>query len=195
MKYKILFLIVLFLSSCLCGEEAAALPAGADPAPAAVKDGYALLNSLLTLFDNLYPPGTSKGGGFAVVNERLDQLAADVKAAREASLIDNIFFNRYRRMLTVFKMIVTPVVKNELFENPFVQTLTDFVWDVTYVRWTWGEKDGIAKMSAALEEEFVQLQFYLDSREAREEFKKKIGSRILPPPPAPKKKSEEKKPE
>jgi hypothetical protein len=190
MKYKILMVIILFLAFCLPGEEATALAAGADTAPtaAAVKDGYALLNSLLTLFDNLTTSsGTSKGGGFAVVNERLDQLAIDVKAAREASLIDNIFFNRYRRMLTVFKMIVTPVVKNELFENPFVQTLTDFVWDVTYVKWTWGEKDGIAKMTAALEEEFVQLQFYLDSRAAREEFKKKIGSKILPPPPANKK--------
>jgi hypothetical protein len=189
MKYKILMVIILFLAFCLPGEEAAALAAGADPAPAAaaVKDGYALLNSLLTLFDNLIPSGTSKGGGFAVVNERLDQLAIDAKMTREANLIDNIFFSRYRRMLTVFKMIVTPVVKNELFENPFVQTLTDFVWDVTYVKWTWGEKDGIAKMSAALEEEFVQLQFYLDSREAREELKKKIGSRILPPPPANKK--------
>lgn len=33
-----------------------------------------------------------------------------------------------------------------------------------------------------MEEEFVQMQFYLDSRQAREEFKKKIGKRILPPP-------------
>ncbi|MCX6555980.1 MAG: hypothetical protein NTW95_00875 [Candidatus Aminicenantes bacterium] len=189
MKYKILVLFILSIAFFLHGEEAVALAPGADPAPATatVKDGYALLNSLLTLFDNLTTSGTSKGGGFAVVNERLDQLAIDAKMTREANLIDNIFFNRYRRMLTVFKMIVTPVVKNELFENPFVKALTDFVWDVTYVRWTWGEKDGIAKMAAALEEEFVQLQFYLDSRQAREEFKKKIGSRILPPPPANKK--------
>lgn len=190
MKIKILVLLILSMSLCLQSEETVVLVPAADaaPAPAAVKDGYALLNSLLTLFDNLYPSGTSKGG-FELVNERLDQLAIDVKATREANLIDTIFYNRYRRMLTVFKMIVTPVIKNELFENPFTQTLIDFVWNVTYVRWTWGEKDGIPKMAEALEEEFVQLQFYLDSRQAREEFKKKIGNRILPPPPA-KKKSE-----
>ena len=191
MKYKILVLIVLPLSFCLHGEEAAAFPVGADPTPAlaSVKDGYAMLNGLLTLFDNLTTSGTSGSGGFTVVDERLEQLAKDANLAREANLIDNIFYNRYRRMLMVFKMIITPVVKNELLENPFMKTLADFVWDVTYERWIWGDKESIGKMSAALEEELVQLQFYLDSRQAREEFKKKMG-KLLPPPA--KKKSESK---
>jgi len=40
----------------------------------------------------------------------------------------------------------------------------------------------------------VQLMTYLDTRQKRDELKKKIGMRMLPPPPA-KKKAEEKKPE
>jgi hypothetical protein len=192
MKYKILVLIILSMAFFLQGEEAAALTPVAEQAPAAgtVKDGYALLNSFLTLFENLYQPGTS-GSGFTIVEGRLEQMSKDAKNSREANLIDNIFYNRYRRMLTVFKMIITPVVKNELLENPFMKALTEFVWNVTFERWTWGDKDTIGMLGAALEEEFVQLQFYLDSRQAREEYKKKIGSRILPPPPA-KKKSENK---
>jgi hypothetical protein len=178
MKLKTLVLLILSLTFCLRSEDAAALTPVGDPAPAAVtvKDGYALLNSLLTLFENL--PAEK---GIVEVENRLVQLSKDAKSAREANVIDNIFFNRYRRMLTVFKMIITPVVKNELLENPFMKALDDFVWDVTYVDWTWGEKEGIAKIAAALEEEFVQLQFYLDNRQAREEFKKKIG-KLLPPP-------------
>ena len=40
-------------------------------------------------------------------------------------------------------------------------------------------------MAAAMEEEFVQMKIYLDTRQKREEFKKKIGKRMLPPPPPP----------
>jgi hypothetical protein len=189
MKLKILVLLILSLCFCPRSEEAAALTPAADPAPAAVtiRDGYALLNSLLTLFDNLTTSGTSGSGGISVVENRLEQLSKDVRIAREADIIDNIFFNRYRRMLTIFKLIITPITNNEMMEPVFMKTFSDFVWDVTYERWIWSDKDSIAKMAAAMEEEFVQLQFYLNSRQAREEFKKKIGNRILPPPPAKKK--------
>jgi len=53
-------------------------------------------------------------------------------------------------------------------------------------------------MAAAMEEEYVQMMTYLDTRQKRQELKAKIGKRILPPPPPPppaKKKAEEKKPE
>jgi hypothetical protein len=203
MKYKILVLIILSLAFCLLGDEAVALTAGADPDPATttVKDGYALLNSLLTLFDNLPVVKVKKDSegdhkmspGLAEVENRLTMLVEDSKAAFEANVIDKIFFNRYRRMLTIFKMIITPVIKNELLGNPFMKAFEEFVWNTTYERWNWDDKDSIAKMAAAMEEEFVQMQFYLDTRQAREEFKKKIGKRILPPPPPPA--SAKKKPE
>ncbi len=65
-------------------------------------------------------------------------------------------------------------------------------------RWNWEDKDSIAKMAAAMEEEFVQIMIYLDTRQKCEELKMKIGKRMLPPPPPPpaaKKKPEDKKPE
>lgn len=187
MKLKILVLLILSLTFCLRSEEAAALTPAANPSPAAmtIKDGYALLNSLLTLFENL-----TAEKGFAEVDVRLSQLSVDAKAALEASLIDKIFYNRYQRMLTIVKMVVTPVIRGEMLKDLFMRAFDDFVWDVTYEHWNWNDKDAIAKLGAAMEEEFVQLQFYLNSRQAREEFKKKIGNKILPPPPTAKKKSE-----
>ncbi len=221
MKLRVLALVVLLLGFGLGAEDlavaeatvvTAATPVAetvevANPAgeAAKLKDGYALLNSLLTLFENLpvekkVAEGEKKvsHGGLAEVDNRLSQLVKDSKAAFESNLIDKIFFNRYRRMLTIYKMIITPVVKNELLENPFKKAFENFVWDVTYENWTWGDKDSIPMMAAAMEEEFVQLMTYLDTRQKREELKKKIGMRMLPPPPPPpgaKKKTEEKKPE
>jgi len=220
MKHTVWILFLLLFGFGLCAEEPAVLETAAVPAAApvamaadvvapagnpaqtpALKDGYALLNSLLGLFENLVPekkaaPGEEKAtkGGFAQVDSRLSQLGVDAKAALEAGLIDKIFFYRYRRLLMHYKLIITPVVRGDLLKELFERAFDDFTWNVTYERWRWEDKDGIAKVAAATEEEFVQLMTYLDTRQKREELKKKIGMRMLPPPPA-KKKSEEKKPE
>jgi hypothetical protein len=187
MKLKALILAVLLLCFCVRAEEQSVLQPVSNPVTetATVKDGYALLNSLLTLFENL--PVTN---GIGEVETRLSQLSKDTRNAHDANVIDNIFSNRYRRLLMIFKLIVTPVSKNEMLEPIFVKAFTDFVWDVTYERWVWGDKDSLHLIAAAMEEEFVQLQFYLDSRQARGEFKKKIGKLLPPPPPSTKKKPE-----
>ncbi len=214
MKHTLLVFLVLALGLTLpAGErmmaapEMAAAPAAAGaPATdaATLKDGYSLLNSLLGLFENLVPEKKAAAGeqkvtkdGLAMVDERLSQLGVDSRAALEAGLIDKIFFHRYQRLLMHYKLIIMPVVRGELLKDLIARAIDDFTWNVTYERWAWGDKDGIAKMTAALEEEFVQLMIYLDTRQKREELKKKIGKRMLPPPPPPpgKKKMEEKKPE
>jgi len=193
MKLRIAVLLVAWLGCALLAEEPAVLEQVVNPAvaPATVKDGYALLNSLLTLFENLpvtkksSEPDPQVSAGLTEVDRRLSQLGVDSKAAMEASVIDKIFYYRYRRMLTIFKLITMPIIRGELLKDLFMRTFNDFVWDVTYENWSWEDKDSIPKMAAAMEEEFVQMQFYLDSRQARAEFKKKIGKRILPPPPPP----------
>ncbi len=182
-----------------------AAQAGSPAETPVLKDGYALLNSLLTLYENLVPekkaaPGEEKvtKDRFALVDSRLSQLGVDAKAALEGGLIDKIFFYRYRRLLMHYKLIITPVIRGDLLKELFERAFDDFTWNVTYERWRWEDKDAITKVAAATEEEFVQLMTYLDTRQKREELKKKIGKRILPPPPAPpgtKKKAEEKKPE
>jgi hypothetical protein len=223
MKRKLLVLSILLLGLHLSAEEPApvepadaaagvVLPAApvadglAVAAPAAeaasLKDGYALLNSLLTLFENLPVVKVKKtpetegrmSPGLVEVDSRLSQLGVDSKSSLEAGLIDKIFFYRYRRLLMHYKLIIMPVVRGELLKELFARAFDDFTWNVTYERWSWEDKDGIAKMAAAVEEEFVQLTIYLDTRQKREELKKKIGYRMLPPPPA-KKKPEEQKPE
>jgi hypothetical protein len=207
MKRIALVLFVLLFGLALGAEECMTAVAAAAPAAetAVAKDGYALLNSLLTLFDNLFPEKKEETGepkvqlsGLALVDSRLSQLAKDANLALEAGAIDKIFYNRYQRMLTIYKLITMPIIRNEMLKNLFMKAFEEFVWDTTYEHWAWEDKDSIAKMAAAQEEEFVQLMTYLDTRQKREELKKKIGKRILPPPPPPpsaKKKPEEKKPE
>jgi hypothetical protein len=206
MKRINFILIALLIAVSLSAEEAlppaeSAVPAAAPAGEAAtVKDGYALLNSLLTLFENL--PVVQKGAdsdpkmspGLAEVDRRLSQLGTDAKAALDAAVIDRIFFSRYLRLLAMYKLVITPVVRGGLLKDVFQRSFDDFVWNVTFVHWRWEDEDGIAKMAAATEEEFLQLMVYLDTRQQRQELKKKYGYRMLPPPPA-KKKSEEKKPE
>ena len=216
MKHTLLVFLVLALGLTLpAGEkmmaapEMAAAPAaevfalGGEAAP--IKDGNALLDSLLTLFENLAPEKKNEAGeqkvplsGLALVDSRLSQLAKDAHLALEAGVIDKIFFNRYERMLTIFKLITMPIIRNEMLKNLFMKAFEEFIWDTTYESWKWEDKDSIAKMAAAMEEEFVQMKIYLDTRQKREELKKKIGRRILPPPPPPpsaKKKPEANKPE
>ena len=62
----------------------------------------------------------------------------DAKAALEAGLIDKIFYNRYQRMLTIFKLVITPIIRGELLKNLFMKAFDDFVWDITYEHWTLG---------------------------------------------------------
>ena len=216
MKRMALVLLVFLFGCGLCAGELAVLepsagsappPAAeaADPVPAAaaVKDGYALLDSLLTLFENIagekrekVPASERKMSvGLAEIDNRLIRLSVDAQAALEAGVIDRIFYKRYSRMLTIYKMIITPVLRGDLLKDLFFKAFEDFVWDVTYERWRWEDKDSSAKMAAAMEEEFVQMMSYLDTRQKRAELKVKIGRRMLPPPPAPKKKPEDKKPE
>lgn len=216
MKRRVLVLLIALLGTGLYAGEPAVLEsavsstaevaatAGNPAGTPALKDGYALLNSLLSLFENLVPekkaaPGEEKvtKGGLALVDERLSQLGVDSKAAFGAGLIDNIFFHRYLRLLTHYKLIIMPVVRGELLKDLIERALDEFTWNVTYEHWAWGDKDGIAKVAAATEEEFVQLMIYLDTKQKRDELKKKIGMRMLPPPPPPpgKKKTEVTKPE
>jgi hypothetical protein len=202
MKLKTLFLAILFLAFGLPGGEAADLTPAASPVPeaAAIKDGYALLNGLITLFENIPVVKMKKtreneaavSPGLLEVGNRLSQLSADAKAALEAGLVDRIFFNRYLRLLTIYKLIITPVVRGDLLKELFLRAFDDFVWNITFEHWRWEDKDGIAKMAAAMEEEFVQLTIYLDTRQKRAELRQKIAKRMLPPPPPP---SSKKKPE
>lgn len=211
MKSRILVLAVLVLGFGLYAGGVTAMAPAAEAVAAAgetavLKDGNALLDSLLTLFENLAAPEKkSEAGeqkvplsGLALVDSRLSQLAKDAQLALEAGVIDKIFYNRYERMLTIFKLVTMPIIRNEMLKNLFMKAFAEFIWDTTYETWKWEDKDSIAKMAAAMEEEFVQMKIYLDTRQKREELKKKIGKRILPPPPPPpsaKKKPEVNKPE
>lgn len=140
-----------------------------------VKDGYALLDSLVSTFH-----GMPTDNFLAGVDGRLKQMLSEAKASRQANQIDPIFFGRFRRVLMIFRIIITPVEKNGFWDNLFEKELDDFVQDVIFEHCKM-DKDGIRNLALAIEEEFVNLQLYLDDRQARENLKKKLDLKIFPP--------------
>lgn len=170
MKQKVFFTIFLCMLMLGMAEE---MPTGTPR----VKDGYALLDSLVTIFRDL-----PIDKGLKAVSSRLENLLGDVQASREANQIDAVYYNRYRRILFIFKLIITPMKKNNLWEPIIFRELTAFVRDTTGENWEWGNKKSVPKMARALEEEFINLQIYLDTRETRKKLRQKWDGKMLPPP-------------
>lgn len=154
-----------------------------------VKDGYALLNEMTGIFSDM-----TSGNVMETATRRLNTLIADTRATREAGQIDAVFHHRLRRLLLIFKLVLTPIDSrsgNDVMELVFMREFSDFVLDTTGEIWSWKMKGGesIQLMAAAMEEEFVNLWLYLDTLKQRAELKKKFSRRMLPPPPAPPKKA------
>lgn len=149
-----------------------------------VKDGYALLTDLTRVFQEI---GSQKSG-LGTANERLSAAIANNFATFNAQKIDSIFFNRFRRLLLVFKLIMTPVTPDNGVWEPVIRSeLSAFVRDTIGEEWSLNFKDqsNITLMAAAMEEEFVNLWIYLDTLPQRKELKKKFTGHMLPPPPPP----------
>jgi len=183
MKRVIFILSLLLVWTCAIRAET---ESEGTVASGKVKDGYALLNDLTKIFEEI--AGTGKGLGSA--NERLSAVIADTRATFAAGQIDAVFHHRFRRLLLVFKLILTPVdVNNDVWEPVIKKELSEFVLDTLGEVWVWRVKglDSIERMAAAVEEEFVNLWLYLDTRSQRQELKKKFAGSMLPPPPAKKK--------
>lgn len=158
---------------------------GEGPAPDKVKDGYALLSDLTGVFSDIV-----QAGGIETAKDRLEVIIAGNGASFAAGQIDPVFYHRMRRLLLVFKLIMLPMKHgNDVWEPVIHQELSDFVYDTLGKTWAWEKgKGSIELMASAIEEEFVNLWIYLDTRPKRTELKQKFHRSMLPPPPAPAKK-------
>jgi hypothetical protein len=180
---KIVLLILLCLG--LLGAGWALEPTEAEGSGSGtVKDGYALLSDLTRVFEEL----VGKGSGLGVAEQRLGVVIADNAATYKDGKTDAIFHHRFRRLLLVFRLVLTPMTpENNVWEPVIRKELSDFVYDTLGEDWRFGAKDAnaIGRMAAAMEEEFVSLWLYLDTLPQRQGLKKKFAGSMLPPPPPP----------
>ncbi len=150
-------------------EEILAPPPPRAPA-APVDSGYALLHSLTAFFQSMSRMKEEP-------EKREPQLVQIMKKAiqaREANQIDALFYARFRRMLTVIKLIMTP--DNGLLVPLINREIGLFVEETTGEAWKRDGPGALARIAAALEEEIVSLQLYLDDRPQRDALKQKFAA-------------------
>jgi len=152
--------------------------------PGKVKDGYTLLTDMTRFFSEV----SRTGKGLESAEKRLRDAIADAAATNRAAKIDPVFYHRYRRLLLIFRLIMTKVTRyNNVWEPVIKHELSEFIRDVLGEEWLLNFKDkgNIGRLAADMEEEFASLWIYLDTQAKRRELKQKYGQRMLPPPPPP----------
>ena len=170
-------------AALLAGDEA--VLGGPEQKVGQVMDGHALLTGLTEVFQELLV----EGGGMGAAEKRVNDLMVNALATRDAGKIDGLFFNRFRRLILMFKVTMIPVVgENQVWEPVIRRQLQDFVEGTLGVDWTLdiGNRNCIEDLARAMEEECISLWIYLDTLPRREELRKKVSGRMLPPPPPPK---------
>lgn len=129
----------------------------------APKDGYALLDSLITVFDVL----STDRDYYQKANRVISGLMVEARRAQENNLIDKIFFTRYHRLLSLIKLSLDPDPEKIL--TPVIDgVLDDFVYEVLGESWKTGQEGKTGILTEAVLNEIVNLQLYLDNREKRQ---------------------------
>lgn len=127
------------------------------------KDGYALLDSLITVFDVL---STDRDYYQKAINV-VSGLMVEARRAQENNLIDKIFFTRYHRLLSIIKLTLDPDPEKIL--TPVIDVvLDDFIYEVLGESWKIGQERKIGILAEAVLNEIVNLQLYLDNLEKKE---------------------------
>ena len=149
--------------------------------PADENAGYALLDTVFVTFKEL---AEMKDSVMEKTSKALNAMMNDAKEARAQNQIDDVFFKRFHRILLVLKIVILPVEKDNagIMDSLYFGELNQFIEDVE------GEKfdvlkaesrEAINKLSQAISHEIVDLRFYLDTKEKREqlieEYEKKVG--------------------
>jgi hypothetical protein len=144
-----------------------------NPANPKEKAGYALLDLLITAFRDMVTKGTPE-----TLEPTLFKMSAELKKAREVGEIDAVFYGRFRRLLSVVKLIsgpdpgglLGPVINRELYF---------FVPDITGEDFKGGEGPAaINQVANAIAEELLNLQIFLDTKDQREALRRKLDDRI-----------------
>jgi hypothetical protein len=167
---------ILLMGVCILALNLSAV----EGAAAAVKKaGYTLLDMYVKSFQEM----AAQGSG-ADLENRLRDMAAEAKKAKEAGEINLVFHSRYARILAMTKLLVQPDQGNILM--PVIdREVTDFLRDITGeepIAYKAGGPPAIGQVANALAEEIVNLQIYLDTLDKREAMRKKLDEGMTQPP-------------
>jgi hypothetical protein len=167
MKKFIVILIVLLFLMIVCAN----LKAIGISDPAEESAGYALLDKVFVTFKEL---AEMKEGILEKTGKALSQMMKDARKARDQDQIDEVFFNRFHRILVILNIVITPVEKDDAnimgpyyFReiNRFIEDITGDKYDVQKA----GGHEAIDKLSQALSQEIKNLRLYLDSKKKQTE--------------------------
>jgi hypothetical protein len=161
-----------------CEPSAPASAASSDQKDlnAAAKSGAALLDLFL---DNLGEMG--RGGTPEGLERRIQEMMASARKAREANLIDQVWFLRFNRMLAITKLMVTPdngLVLGVILDDVLGAFVQDKLGHKKFDE-TEGVGPAIGFVAEALSVELINLQIYLDTAKERGDLQKKITERMM----------------
>jgi hypothetical protein len=144
-----------------------------NPANPKEKAGYALLDLFVTSFREMVTRGSTDA-----LESTLLRMASELNKAREAGDIDAVFYARLSRVLAMTKLVIVPDPGGIL--TPLInREMLFFVHDITGVDLNReGGPAAINQVANAIAEEILNLQIYLDTKDKREDMRRKLDERI-----------------
>jgi hypothetical protein len=124
--------------------------------------GYVLLNDVIKLFEEIAP----SGGSFQEkILQGLDRLFREVRVAREQKYVDASFFERYKRILVVLKLVILKSERGKGGSDPILDTV--IVREVNQfddpVKMSEGDAiQGIGTVAGTVATELLSLKRHLD---------------------------------
>ena len=136
--------------------------------------GYALLDRLIYLFQDLASSGT---GGEGEVNKGLDRIMAVAKKDYVEKRIDPVFFKGFQHILMIIKLVVYEDVEGIL--GPLVQKeVGDYILKTTGEEVDLTNKKGIGSVAMAIAQGIINLHLYLDTKPERDRIWSEIERKI-----------------
>ena len=171
--------IVKLIATMLVGIFIAAAISSAKPAQDhADQTGYQLLDRLVVVLAKAAAPG----GGPVDINQNILLLAKDLKSAREAKRVDDLFAVRYSRLLSAVRqaVLMDPEV---LYWSMYRYSMVDFIEERTGLMPDWkdllfivndhgGAGVGLGFIADAVMTEVVSLHILLENLARRPEILK-----------------------
>lgn len=166
---------ITFMGLVVAAALAAATVAVAGQAPsAAAQPGFDLLDRLVVLVVTAAAPG----GGGGDVGQGIVLLAKDLKTAKEAKKVDDIFAVRYSRLLSAVRQAAT-IDPEVLYWPMYRYAMADFIEERTGQAPDWkalafmvndhgGAGVGLAAIADAVLSEVVMLHLHLENLSRRE---------------------------
>ena len=149
------------------------LGAASNPANSKQRAGYALLDMFITSFREMATQGAT-----GKLEPTLLYMSTELRKAREAGDIDAVFYARFSRLLALTRLVVAPD-PGRILEPVINRELLFFVHDILGEELKReGGPAAINQAANAIAEELLNLQIYLDTKDRREDLRKKLDAKI-----------------